>query len=124
MDPTPRRLTTHQKAVLIQVLRAFPDQQVRVRYHPGANDALGYAQDFVTVFKAIGWTLNDGEPSKALNQQPVGLAFLVQRQDCLPPAAEALRDSLRIYEIEVSTFCDPASNINPGGFILAVGPQA
>lgn len=124
MHPTPRRLTTHQKAVLIQVLRTFPDQEVSVCYHPAASDALSYAQDFVTVFKVIGWTVNDGGPSEALNAQFIGLAFLVSVRDSLPPSAEALRDSLRIYGIEVSTLCDPARNISPRAFILVIGPQA
>ena len=48
-----RKLTTHQKAVLIQVLRTFPDERVEIRYAPEADDALGYAQDFLAVFKAI-----------------------------------------------------------------------
>ena len=124
MYPTPRKLTTDQKAVLIQVLRTFPNQEVGVYYHPAASDAFSYAQDFVNVFKAIGWTVNDGGPSGALNAQSMGLAFLVSVQDSLPPGAEALRDSLRIYGIEVSTLCDPTCNIGPSAFILAIGPQA
>ncbi|MFZ0878760.1 MAG: hypothetical protein WA002_04655, partial [Candidatus Acidiferrales bacterium] len=77
MQPTPRKLTTDQKAVLIQVLLAFPDQLVGVCYYPSASDALDYAQDFLTVFKVIGWKLNDGAPSETLNGQSTGLAFLV-----------------------------------------------
>ena len=46
----PRRLTTHQQAVLIQVLLAFPDETVSVRYWPPASDALNYANDFSTIF--------------------------------------------------------------------------
>jgi hypothetical protein len=124
MNRTPRKLTTHQKAVLIQVLRTFPDQEVSVRYHPAASDALRYAQDLVTAFKLIGWTVNDGGASGALNAQSMGLAFLVSVQDSLPPAAEALRDSLRIYGIEVARLCGPTCNISPVAFILAIGPQA
>jgi hypothetical protein len=124
MHPTPRKLTTHQKAVLIQVLRTFPDQEVSVCYHPASSDALSYAQDFVSVFKAIGWAVNDGGPSGALNAQSMGLTLLVSVQDSLPPSAEALRDSLRIYGMEVSTLCDPTCKISPGAFILAIGPQA
>lgn len=110
--------------MLIQVLRTFPDQEVGVCYHPAASDAPSYAQDFVNVFKAIGWTVNDGGPSEALNAPSTGLAFLVSVQDSLPPGAEALRDSLRIYGIEVSTHRDPARNIGPGAFILAIGLEA
>lgn len=122
MQPTPRKLTTLQKAVLIQVLRGFPDQQVGVCYYPTASDALGYAQDFLTIFKVIGWKVNDGAPSEAC--QSTGLAFVVSGQGSLPPSAEALRDALRIYGIEVATFCDPACDAKPGGFILAIGPAA
>jgi hypothetical protein len=124
MQPTARRLTTHQQAVLIQVLLAFPDQQVGVCYHPSASDALGYAQDFLTVFKVIGWKVNDGAPSEALNGQSPGLAFVVCGQSSLPPSAEALRDALRIYGIEITTFCDPTCTMGSSGFILAIGPQA
>jgi hypothetical protein len=121
MQPTPRKLTTLQKAVLIQVLRPFADQQVGVSYDSAASDALGYAQDFLNIFKAIGWKVDDGGPSEAVNGHATGLAFVVGEQASLPPSAEALRDALRIYEIEVATFCDPAYKATPGGFILAIG---
>jgi hypothetical protein len=124
MQLTARRLTTHQQAVLIQVLLAFPDQQVGVCYYPSASDALGYAQDFLTVFKVIGWNVDDGAPLETLNGQSTGLAFLVSAEGSLPPSAEALRDALRIYGIEVATFCDPTRTMRSGGFVLAIGPQA
>jgi hypothetical protein len=124
MQPTPRKLSTHQKAVLIQVLLAFPDQQVGVCYCPSASDALGYAQDFLTIFKVIGWKVNDGAPSETLNDPSASLAFVVSGQGSLPPSAEALRDALRIYGIGVETLCDPTCNITSGSFILSIGPQA
>jgi hypothetical protein len=124
MQLTARRLTTHQQAVLIQVLLAFPDQQVGVCYYPSASDALGYAQDFLTVFKVIGWNVDDGAPLETLNGQSTGLAFLVSAEGSLPPSAEALRDALRIYGIEVATFCDPTRTMRSGSFVLAIGPQA
>jgi len=123
MRLTPRKLTTHQKAVLIQVLLVFPDQRVSVCYYPSASDALGYAQDFLTVFKSIGWKVSDGPPSESLSSQTTGLAFVVSRQGSLPPSAEALRDALRIYGIEVATLCDPSCAMRPDGFILAIGPR-
>jgi hypothetical protein len=124
MQPTPRRLTTHQKAVLIQVLLAFPDQQVGVCYYPSASDALGYAQDFLTVFNVIGWKVTGGAPSETLNGQFTGLALVVCAQGSLPPSAEALRDALRIYGIEVATFWHSTCTMRSGGFILAIGPHA
>jgi hypothetical protein len=124
MQPTARKLNTLQKAVLIQVLREFPDQQVGVCYDPSASDALSYAQDFLTVFTVIGWKVNDGAPSETLNGQSTSLAFVVNGQQELPPCAEALRDALRVYEIEVETLRDPACRPIAGGFILSIGPQA
>src|ERR1700732_2155474 len=47
-ERSPRRLSTHQKAVLIQVLLAFPNETVSLRYLPSASDALIYAEDFST----------------------------------------------------------------------------
>jgi hypothetical protein len=122
MQPTPRKLTTLQIAVLIRVLRGFPEQHVDLCYYPSAKDAFSYAQDFLTVFKAIGWRVNDGAPSEAVNSPSAGLAFVVGENAGLPPSAEALRDTLRIYGIEVGTFSDPACKTEPGGFILAIGP--
>jgi hypothetical protein len=122
MQPTPRSLTTHQKAVLIQVLLAFPDQEVGVCYDPSVSDALGYAQDFVTVFSVIGWKVNDSAPSETLNGQSTGLAFVVCPESSLPPGAEALRDVLRIYGIEVATSCDSTCTMKSDGFILTIGP--
>jgi hypothetical protein len=124
MQTIPRKLTTHQKAVLIQVLLAFPEQEVGVCYCASASDALGYAQDFLTIFKVIGWKVNEGAPSESLSDEFTGLAFVATGRDSLPPVAEALRDALRIYDIEVATFCDPTCNVRSGGFILSVGPQA
>ncbi len=124
MQPTPRKLTTLQKAVLIQVLREFPDQQVGVCYDPSSSDALGYAQDFLTVFTVIGWKVNDGAPSEVSSGQSIGLAFVTSGEGGLPPSAEALRDALRVYEIEIAAYSDAACNAKSGGFILAIGPQA
>jgi hypothetical protein len=124
MQPIPRKLTIHQKAVLIQVLLAFPGQEVGVYYCASESDAPGYAQDFLTIFKAIGWKVNEEATSESLSDEFTGLAFVTAGRDSLPPVAEALRDALRIYEIEVGTFCDPACNVRPGGFILSVGRQA
>jgi hypothetical protein len=114
-------LTTHQKAVLIQVLLSFPDQHVGVCYDPSASDALDFAQDFLTIFKVIGWKVKAGSPSEALDGQATGLTLVAGGQDDLPPASEALRNALRIYGIEVTTLCDPTCNINSGGFILSIG---
>jgi hypothetical protein len=121
MPPTPRKLSTHQKAVLIHVLVAFPGQKVTVFYSRDATDALAYARDFVTIFKSIEWNVNDPEPVEIAIPQSSGLAFIVSRMPGLPTGAEALRDTLRIYGIEVATVCDSARNIASGAFILAVG---
>jgi hypothetical protein len=121
MPPTPRKLTTHQKAVLIHVLLAFPGQQVSVFYSPAADDALAYAHEFVTIFKSIEWNVKDPEPVEIAIPQSSGLAFIISRVPGLPTGAEALRDTLRIYGIEVATVCDSARNIASGTFVLAIG---
>jgi hypothetical protein len=121
MPSTSRKLTTHQKAVLIQVLLAFPDQRAAVHYSPAASDALAYAQDFLTIFKAVGWQVNDVESADQSIAQAAGLAVVVSQDHSLPPSAEALRDALRIYGIEVEIFWDPASNIASGSFVFSIG---
>jgi hypothetical protein len=123
MQPIPRKLTTDQK-FLIQVLLAFPDQQVGVTYHPLASDARDYAQDFLTVFTVIVWKVNAGAPPESLNRESSGLAFVVNEEASLPPSAEALRDALRVFGVEVVTISDPAYSAAPGGFILSVGARA
>jgi hypothetical protein len=122
MQPIPRKLTIHQKAVLIQVLLAFPGQEVGLSYCASASDAPGYAQDFLTIFKAIGWKVNEEAMSESLSHEFTGLAFVASGPDSLPPVAEALRDVLRIYEIEVGTLYDPTCNMRSSSFILSVGP--
>jgi hypothetical protein len=62
MQPTPLKLTTQQKAVLNQVLLAFPDQQAGVCYHPSKTDALSYTKHFLTVHTVIGWNANERAP--------------------------------------------------------------
>lgn len=123
-DSTSRKLTTHQKAVLIQVLLTFPDQQVGICHSPAAEDALTHAQDFLAIFKAIGWRVTDPEPREIAAGKSAGLALVFSEAGSLPPAAEALRDALRIYEIDAEIFCDAARTIPPDGFVLAVGPPA
>jgi hypothetical protein len=122
MQSIPRRLTTQQKAVLIQVLLSFPDQCVGVSYCSSASDTLDYAQDFATIFKVIGWKVNAVAASETVDGRSASLAFVVAEPRGLPPSAEALRDALRIYGIEVVTICDPTCCMMSGGFILSVGP--
>jgi hypothetical protein len=118
-ERSPRRLSTHQKAVLIQVLLAFPDEAVRVRYSPSASDALNYADDFSTIFKAINWTVVPAEPAEDLPYSCSGLAIVV-RGEKLPPSAEALRDALRIYGIEAEVVKEPSNLCGSSTFALAV----
>jgi hypothetical protein len=126
MPPTARKLTTHQKSVLIQVLLAFPEQNAAVRYLPSASDARDYAQDFLTIFKAVGWRVNEAESAGAsqASAPAAGLAVVVSENQSLPPSAEALRDALRIYGIEMQTIGDPTANISSGSFVLSVGAEA
>ena len=111
----------HQKAVLIQVLLAFPEQRVAVQYFPSASDALAYAQDFLTIFKAVGWKVDNVESAERATAHAGGLALVVSQDRRLPPAAEALRDALRIYGIEAETVSDPSEYIAAGDFALRVG---
>jgi|SRR5271156_2189156 hypothetical protein len=124
VDSPPRKLTTHQKAVLIQVLLTFPDQAVGICFCSSVDDALPYAQDFLAIFKAIGWKVTDPEAREIAMGSPAGLALVFSRAGSLPPAAEALRDALRIYEIDAEILCDPGANIPLGSFVVAVGSAA
>jgi hypothetical protein len=121
MQTTPRRLSTHQQAVLIQVLLAFPDQQVDICFSPSVGDAPAYAQDFLAVFKAIGWRVTGPESADLQDGCTADLAVVVRDEGRLPACAEALRDALRIYGIEVKTLCSSGREIAFGSFVLAVG---
>jgi hypothetical protein len=123
MEKSARRLSTHQKAVLIQVLLTFPEQRVNVCYQREASDAGDYAQDFVTIFKVIGWDVREGAASENWNGGTAGLSLVVAAPGSLPVGAEALRDVLRIYGIEAATVCDPACGMSRDGFILSVGAR-
>jgi hypothetical protein len=104
---------------LIQVLLAFPDEAVAVRYLPIASDAWNYAEDFSTIFKAINWTVASAELAEDLPCCPSGLA-IVLREEKLPPSAEALRDALRIYGIEAQVVRDDSNLCGTSNFALAV----
>jgi hypothetical protein len=123
MSPSARKLTTHQQSVLIQVLLAFPAQTAAVRYSSSVSDARAYAEDFLTIFKAVGWIVDEVKSVDAgeVNTQTAGLAVIVGNDHELPPGAEALRDALRIYGIEVQTIADSGAKITPGNFVLRVG---
>ena len=115
-----RRLTTHQIAVLVQVLLNFPDQRVSVCHASSSIDAGAYAEDFVAVFKALNWTVDSLELSGVLAHHYLsGLAIVVENQQ-LPPSAEALRDALRIYNIETETLLDTSHLSGARTFVLAV----
>lgn len=120
LQSTPRKLTTHQKAVLIQVLRTFPGERVGICYATSASDAHTYAQDFLSVFKAIGWDVDGPEAADLSPGEWSGLA-LIGNEAGLPPCAEALRDALRIYGIEVKTPVSRARNVAAWRFVLQVG---
>jgi hypothetical protein len=120
LEPAQRKLTTHQKAVLIQVLRTFPDERVSIRYSPLVADGQAYARDFLSVFRAIGWDVEGPEKAEASTGDASGLTVIVN-QVGLPPCVEALRDALRIYGIEVETQCAISGNVGTTGFVLRVG---
>jgi len=113
-----RKLTTHQEAVLIQVLRTFPNERVELRYAPDADDALPYAENFLAVFKAILW---DVEGPHADRGASPGLTLVAGASSGLPPCAEALRDALRIYAIETKVKQRDARDATPVSFTLIVG---
>jgi hypothetical protein len=123
MENSARRLSTHQKAVLIQVLLTFPEQRVNVCYQRDASGAFEYAQDFLTIFKVIGWDVQEVAASEAWHRDAAGLSLVVAAPGSLPVGAEALRDVLRIYGIEAATVCDPACGVSSGGFIFSVGAR-
>jgi hypothetical protein len=126
MTPTPsaaRRLTTHQQAVLIQVLRAFPEQQAAVEYAAGVSAAASYAGDFLTIFKAVGWGVGEVRADSRAGRC-AGLAVVVSDDAGVPAGAEALCDALRIYGIEVEWICDPAAQVPQRSFILRVGADS
>jgi hypothetical protein len=113
-----RKLTTHQKAVLVQVLRTFPDERVHIVYSPSASDAQAYAEDFLSVFRAIGWDVSGPDATGESFATPFELV-LIANDAGLPPCAEALRDALRIYGIEAK--CSGSASVEAGVFILKVG---
>jgi hypothetical protein len=122
--PAPaRRLTTHQQAVLIQVLLAFPKQRVAIE-HTEAGDAPSYARDFLTIFNAVRWDVAELGVAKGSAGNGSGLAVVVGKDQNVPAGAEALRDALRIYGIDVETKFNSACEIEAGDFIFSVGAHA
>jgi hypothetical protein len=115
-----RKLATHEKAVLIQVLRTFPDERVGICYSPSATDGRTYAEDFLSVFRAIGWHVDGPKMADEPMDAPSGLALVVPKPG-LPASAEALRDALGIYGIEVQAECSGSAAIAAGSFLLRVG---
>lgn len=124
MERTHRKLTTHQKAVLIQVLLTFPDQRVGIFYSAAAADGQTYAMEFMTIFKAIGWDVTGPEASEDIAGDSGGLAFVMGEDGWLPACAEALRYALRIYEIEVGTRSEKGRAVPADGFVLWVGAES
>jgi hypothetical protein len=107
--------------VLIQVLNAFPEQDVGVWASPEAADAEAYAEDFATIFRAIGWNVSSPDMTEILDGNVAGLALLYNAEEGLTGCAEALRDALRIYNLEIDIPAVSSSAIPRGGFVFAVG---
>jgi hypothetical protein len=116
-----RKLTTHQQAVLIQVLLAFPEQRVEIQTSTSSGDAPSYAQNFLAVFKACGWNVDEVGAASVSGVETHGLVIVVSEDHRLPAGAEALRDALRIYQVEAGILCDPSANIGPGAFVFRIG---
>lgn len=106
-------------AVLIHVLLTFPDMPVGVCYVADASGAREYAEDFLTIFKSIGWTVENTEVADGSSKVTSGLAIIVG-ENRLPPSAEALRDALRIYGIEAEIVGDKPNLCGSRRFVLAV----
>jgi hypothetical protein len=121
MQAPARRLTTHQQAVLVQVLLAFPEQRVGIEAASSSADAAGYAQNFLAIFKACGWNVDEDAPRTLSEIQTAALAIVVGKNQRLPPGAEALRDALRIYQVEVEIVREAGAKIDAGEFILRIG---
>jgi hypothetical protein len=122
-EPAHRKLTTHQKAVLIQVLLTFPGERVGIFYSPAAADGMDYATDFMAIFKAIGWDVSGPTAERYFAGGSPGLAIVTSKNGDLPACAQAFRDALRIYEVEVESRLEKLSDGPSNGFILWVGPQ-
>lgn len=119
MQAPARRLTTHQQAVLVQVLLAFPEQRVGIEAASSSDAA--YAQNFLAIFKACGWNVDEDAPRTLSEIQTAALAIVVGKNQRLPPGAEALRDALRIYQVEVEIVREAGAKIDAGEFILRIG---
>jgi hypothetical protein len=122
-EPAHRKLTTHQKAVLIQVLLTFPGERVGIFYSPAAADGMEYATDFMAIFKAIGWDVSGPTSGVNFASGSQGLTIVTSKYGDLPACAQAFRDALRIYEVEVESRVEKLSDVPANGFILWVGPQ-
>lgn len=118
-EPNRRKLTTHQKAVLIQVLRTFPGECVRVCYSAAASGGQTYAEDFSCVFRAIGWDVEGPEADETASTTACGVALVVNEPEP-PPCAAALRDALLIYGIEADVQCADAGKTGRHSFVLRV----
>ena len=118
-ERSPRRLSTHQQAVLIQVLVAFRHETVGVCYLPSVSDAFNYAENFSTIFRAINWTVDPAERVEPLPESSSGLAIVVP-EGKVPSSAEALRDALRIYGLEAEIVSDQGNLCGARNFVLAI----
>jgi hypothetical protein len=98
----------------------FPEQQAGILYSSASSDAQAYAQEFLTIFKALGWTVNDPEPKEIAATQSANLAIVVSHEATPPPAAEALRDTLQIFGMNVELLRDSTNKIPSSSFILAI----
>jgi hypothetical protein len=89
-----RILTKDQLAQLDAVLSSSPKYEVSVQINLGDQEALQYAQQFVTAFKKNGWTVN-GPNQAVYNTPPKGIELVVHSPSDIPPSAEILARALK-----------------------------
>jgi hypothetical protein len=94
-----RRSTTEQKQTLIVNLRPFAGQKVSIVSVLGSDDSQLFANDFIDVFRASGWSVDSGSPSQSIyDKTPIGLEPTMNQEEAqanrVPPSIVALVETL------------------------------
>jgi hypothetical protein len=124
-----KRLSSHEKRLLVEALRPFAGQKVSIASIRGDDEGHLLAQDFVAVFDAAGWD-HDGEAgvtTQLWDRDPVGVEVMLNEADAragrISAGIGALINSVRKLGLVYDNTIYMADTVPAGQAELRVGKK-
>ena len=118
----PRRLSEEQKQTLVKLLSSEVPIEPRVFCAMDAPDGQVFKDDFVDVFRRLGWTISPNNTGRQIySSHLTGILIVVKDANNIPPQSRALHDALRAIGINAPGSTD--SNLPNNTFEIRIGSK-